>query len=282
MVRVQATEQMSQERLTMKSLLEAGVHFGHQTQRWHPKMKQYIFTQRNGIHIIDLQQTLSLLEYACEFIARMVEQGESILFVGTKRQAQEGIGDSARKSEMFFVTNRWLGGMLTNFPTIQTRIDHLVSLEERKARGGFALLPKKESLKLNDQIERLNRNFSGVKEMTRLPSVVFIVDVAREKIAVAEARRMGIPIVALVDTDADPDLIDYPIPGNDDAIRSINLISNRIANAAIFGMHQREYARDQGEESKNESNEAQANIDFVEEETRPEIPTDVSPEQEVN
>ncbi len=282
MVSVEVTEQASQERLTMKSLLEAGVHFGHQTQRWHPKMKQYIFAQRNGIHIIDLQQTLTLLEDACDFIADLVEQGESILFVGTKRQAQEGIGDSARRSDMFFVTNRWLGGMLTNFPTIQTRIDYLVSLEERKARGGFALLPKKESLKLDEQIDRLNRNFGGVKEMTRLPSVVFIVDVAREKIAVAEARRMGIPIVALVDTDADPDLIDYPIPGNDDAIRSINLIANRIADAAIFGMNQRGYNQEEEKGAEDEDEGSDIIGDIQEEVLSPEAASETGPEQEVN
>ena len=233
-----------QESVSMKALLEAGVHFGHQTQRWHPRMKQYIFTQRNGIHIIDLQQTLGLLEDACKFISKIAEEGKSILFVGTKRQAQDAVQHAANNSDMFFVSHRWLGGMLTNFPTIQGRIDHLVRLEERKAKGGFNLLTKKEALKLEDEIQRLTRNFGGVKEMTKLPGALFIVDIAREKIAVAEARRMGIPIVALVDTDGDPELVDYVIPGNDDAIRSIGLIAGRIASAALegFGIRAQEQA----------------------------------------
>lgn len=232
------------ESVSMKALLEAGVHFGHQTQRWHPRMKQYIFTQRNGIHIIDLQQTLGLLEDACKFISKIAEEGKSILFVGTKRQAQDAVQHAANNSDMFFVSHRWLGGMLTNFQTIQGRIDHLVRLEERKAKGGFSLLTKKEALKLEDEIQRLTRNFGGVKEMTKLPGALFIVDIAREKIAVAEARRMGIPIVALVDTDGDPELVDYVIPGNDDAIRSIALIAGRIASAALegFGIRAQEQA----------------------------------------
>ena len=228
-----------QEALTMKSLLEAGVHFGHQTQRWHPRMKQYIFAQRNGIHIIDLQQTMHLLDRARQFIADVVARGDSVLFVGTKRQAQDSIEQAARRCEMFYVKHRWLGGMLTNFPTIQGRIDHLVRLEERQARGGFGLLTKKEGLRLEDEIQRLNRNFGGVKEMTRLPGAIFVVDIGREKIAVAEGRRMGIPIVAIVDTDGDPDLVDYPIAGNDDAIRSISLVTARMADAVAEGMHRR-------------------------------------------
>ena len=223
----------------MKSLLEAGVHFGHQTQRWHPRMKQYIFAQRNGIHIIDLQQTMHLLERARQFISSVVADGESVLFVGTKRQAQDSIEQAARRCDMFYVKHRWLGGMLTNFPTIQGRIDHLVRLEERQARGGFGLLTKKEALKLDDEVVRLNRNFGGVKEMTRLPGALFVVDIGREKIAVAEGRRMGIPIVAIVDTDGDPDLVDYPIAGNDDAIRSISLVTARMADAVAEGMNRR-------------------------------------------
>ncbi len=223
----------------MKSLLEAGVHFGHQTQRWHPRMKQYIFAQRNGIHIIDLQQTMHLLERARQFIASVVAEGESVLFVGTKRQAQDSIEQAARRCDMFYVKHRWLGGMLTNFPTIQGRIDHLVRLEERQSRGGFGALTKKEGLKMEDEIVRLNRNFGGVKEMTRLPGALFVVDIGREKIAVAEGRRMGIPIVAIVDTDGDPDLVDYPIAGNDDAIRSISLVTARMADAVAEGMNRR-------------------------------------------
>ena len=228
-----------QETLTMKSLLEAGVHFGHQTQRWHPRMKQFIFAQRNGIHIIDLQQTMYLLDRARQFISNVVAGGDSVLFVGTKRQAQDSIELAAKRCEMFYVKHRWLGGMLTNFPTIQGRIDHLVRLEERQARGGFGLLTKKEGLKLEDEIERLNRNFGGVKEMTRLPGALFVVDIGREKIAVAEGRRMGIPIVAIVDTDGDPNLVDYPIAGNDDAIRSISLVTARMADAVGDGMNRR-------------------------------------------
>jgi small subunit ribosomal protein S2 len=231
--------EVAQERLTMKSLLEAGVHFGHQTQRWHPRMKQYIFAQRNGIHIIDLQQSMFLLERARQFISQVVEGGESVLFVGTKRQAQDSIEQAAMRCGMFYVKHRWLGGMLTNFPTIQGRIDYLVRLEERKAQGGFRVLTKKEALKLEEEVQRLNRNFGGVKEMTRLPGALFVVDIGREKIAVAEGRRMNIPVVALVDTDGDPDLVDYPIAANDDAIRSIALVTARMADAVIEGMNRR-------------------------------------------
>ena len=237
----------------MKSLLEAGVHFGHQTQRWHPRMKQYIFAQRNGIHIIDLQQSMFLLERARQFISNIVAEGESVLFVGTKRQAQDSIEQAAKRCGMFYVKHRWLGGMMTNFPTIQGRIDHLVRLEERQARGGFGLLTKKEGLRLEDEIVRLNRNFGGVKEMTRLPGALFVVDIGREKIAVAEGRRMGIPIVAIVDTDGDPDLVDYPIAGNDDAIRSISLVTARMADAVAEGMNRRrEIAASMAEEEEEE------------------------------
>ena len=228
-----------QEALTMKSLLEAGVHFGHQTQRWHPRMKQYIFSQRNGIHIIDLQQSMSLLKRAQQFVSDVVAGGQSILFVGTKRQAQDSVEQAARNCGMFYVKHRWLGGTLTNFPSIQGRIDYLVRLEERRAKGGFNLLTKKEALKLEDEVQRLNRNFGGVKEMTTLPGALFVVDIGREKIAVAEGRRMGIPIVALVDTDGDPDLVDYPIAANDDAIRSISLVTARIAYAVTEGLRRR-------------------------------------------
>lgn len=234
-----AEKEIPQETLTMKSLLEAGVHFGHQTQRWHPRMKQYIFAQRNGIHIIDLQQSIVLLERARQFISQVVERGESVLFVGTKRQAQDAIENAAKRCGMFYVKHRWLGGMLTNFPTIQGRIDYLVRLEEQRDRGDFNLLTKKEGLKREDEIQRLNRNFSGVKEMTRLPGALFVVDIGRENIAVAEARRMKIPIVALVDTDGDPDLVDLPIAANDDAIRSIGLVTSRIADSVMEGMNRR-------------------------------------------
>ena len=202
-------------------------------------MKQYIFAQRNGIHIIDLQQSMFLLKRAQQFISDVVAGGESVLFVGTKRQAQDSVEQAAKRCGMFYVKHRWLGGMMTNFSSIQSRIDYLIRLEERKARGGFNLLTKREALKLEDEVQRLNRNFGGVKEMTRLPGALFVVDIGREKIAVAEGRRMGIPIVALVDTDGDPDLIDYPIAANDDAIRSINLVAARMADAVMEGAHRR-------------------------------------------
>jgi small subunit ribosomal protein S2 len=249
-----------QDSLTMKSLLEAGVHFGHQTQRWHPRMKQYIFAQRNGIHIIDLQQSMFLLERARQFISDVVAGGETVLFVGTKRQAQDSIEQSARRCGMSFVKNRWLGGMLTNFSTIQSRIDYMVRLEERRDHGGFNLLMKKEALKLEEEIERLNRNFGGVKEMAKLPGALFVVDIGREKIAVAEGRRMGIPIVALVDTDGDPDLIDYPIAANDDAIRSINLVTSRMAEAVMEGARRHMEMTIAAQEQQEPAMQAEAEI----------------------
>ncbi|MDA0987694.1 MAG: 30S ribosomal protein S2 [Chloroflexi bacterium] len=267
-----------QESLTMKSLLEAGVHFGHQTQRWHPRMKQYIFAQRNGIHIIDLQQSMFLLERARKFISDVVAGGETVLFVGTKRQAQDSIEQSAKNCGMFYVKNRWLGGMLTNFPTIQSRIDYMVRLEERKEHGGFRLITKKEALKLEDELERLNRNFGGVKEMTKLPGALFVVDIGKEKIAVAEARRMNIPIVALVDTDGDPDLIDYPIAANDDAIRSIGLVTSRIAESVMEGQRRRfELANAVSEQDMQDvATEAEAESEVVAEVVPTETPdTDV-------
>jgi len=224
----------------MKSLLEAGLHFGHQTQRWHPRMKQYIFAQRNGIHIIDLQQSMSLLERASAFVADLVANGQTILFVGTKRQAQDSIEQAATRCEMFYIKNRWLGGMLTNFSTIQKRIDYLINLETEKDKGLFSVLTKKEGLKKQEELDRLNRNFGGVKNMRNLPGALFVVDIGLENIAVLEARKMNIPIVAMVDTDCDPDLVDYPIAANDDAIRSISLTVNCMADAVIEGMARRE------------------------------------------
>jgi len=224
---------------TMKALLEAGVHFGHQTRRWNPRMKRYIFATRNGIHIIDLQQTLTMLERACSFVSDLVEAGESILFVGTKRQAQETIAQEATRADPFYVDTRWLGGTFTNFATIQTRIDYLVQLEERKLKGQFQLLPKREAQKLEEQILRLNRYLGGIKAMTKLPGAIFVIDIGKEKIAVAEARRMGVPIVALVDTDCDSALVGHPIPGNDDAIRSVRLITRIVADAVLEGSRRR-------------------------------------------
>lgn len=225
----------STEPLTMKALLEAGVHFGHQTHRWNPRMRRFIFAQRNGIHIVDLQQTMDLLEQACRFATEVAASGKKILMVGTKKQAQDAIREEAIRGGQYYINQRWLGGTITNFATIQTRIDYLVSLEERQAHGQFERLPKKEALKLGTLMSKMNRYLGGIKEMTTLPGAIFVVDVGRENIAVAEARRAGIPIIALTDTDCDPTLIDWPIPGNDDAIRSIRLVSAHIANSALAG-----------------------------------------------
>ncbi|MDI6815226.1 MAG: 30S ribosomal protein S2 [Dehalococcoidales bacterium] len=219
----------------IKQLLEAGAHFGHQTSRWHPGMKSYIFTKRNGIHIIDLEQTATMLDKACDFIRQVVAEGGSILFVGTKKQAQEAIEQEAQRCGMYYVNQRWLGGVLTNFATIQARIDYLVRLEDQRARGEFNRLPKKEGLKLEEEISRLNRQMGGFKEMTSLPAALFIVDPTKERIALAEAKRVGVPVVAIVDTNCDPSDIDYPIPANDDAIRAIKLICSKIADSVIEG-----------------------------------------------
>lgn len=236
---VQVIDQEARPPVTMKSLLEAGVHFGHQKRRWNPKMRQYIFAHRNGIHIIDLQQTLHFLERAAAFVEDIAAQGKKIIFVGTKKQAQDTIVSEAERCGAFYINTRWLGGTLTNFTTIQKRIDYLVELEQRKAKGELFSLPKKEQLKLNDQIERLNRYLGGIKEMTEIPGALFVVDVGKEAISVAEAKRVGVPVVALVDTDCDPVEIDYPIPGNDDAIRSIRLVTSHIAEAYIEGTNRR-------------------------------------------
>lgn len=220
---------------TIKELLEAGAHFGHQTSRWHPRMKDYIFTKRDGIHIINLELTASMLDRACEFIYQMTTEGGIILFVGTKKQAQEAIEEEAKRCGMYYVNYRWIGGTLTNFNTIQSRIDYLVRLEDQQAKGSFSQLPKKEVLKIEEEIARLNRQMAGFKEMTSLPDVLFIVDTAKESIAIAEARRARIPVVAMVDTNCNPDDIDYPIPANDDAIRAIKLVCSRIADSVIEG-----------------------------------------------
>ncbi len=220
---------------SVKQLLEVGAHFGHQTSRWHPKMKKYIFTQRNGIHIIDLEQTVVMLDKACAFIRDISANGQTVLFVGTKKQAQEAVEEEAKRCGAFYVNLRWLGGMLTNFTTIQARIDYLVRLEDRKAKGELDYLPKKERLKLEEEIKRLNRQMGGFKEMTSLPGALFIIDPVKEKIALAEAKKMGIPVVAIVDTNCDPSEIDYPIPANDDAIKAIKLICSKIADAILEG-----------------------------------------------
>jgi small subunit ribosomal protein S2 len=221
--------------VSMKELLEAGVHFGHRARRWNPKMKSYIFTERNGIHIIDLQQTIARLEEAYSLVRDTVAEGGTVLFASTKRQAQESIVSEAERCGMPYVNQRWLGGTLTNFRTICQRIDYLLSLERRQELGEFSRLPKKEALGLQREIDKLNRKIGGLREMRRLPSLVFIADVRREAIAVKEANKLGIPIVAMVDTNCDPDPIDYPIPANDDAIRAIRLITSKVADAVLEG-----------------------------------------------
>ncbi len=223
------------ENPSVKGLLEAGAHFGHHTSYWHPKMRRYIFAQRNGIHIIDLEQTVQMLMAACEFARDIASRGKSILFVGTKRQAQQVIEEEATRCEMFYVSQRWLGGMLTNFGNIQARIDYLVRLEDRRDKGELELLSKKERAKLEKKIEHLNDQMGGFKEMTSFPGALFIADPLKDKIALAEARKVGIPVVAIADTNANPDQIDYPIPANDDAIKAIRLICGKIADAVIEG-----------------------------------------------
>ena len=219
----------------MKQLLESGVHFGHQARRWNPKMKRFIFMERNGIHIIDLQQTLVRVEEAYAFVRDLASDGGQILFVGTKKQAQESIAEEAKRANMHYVNQRWLGGFLTNFITIQKRIQRLNELVERKERGDFLTLPKKDAQRLEDELQHLDRYFQGVRELKRPPSALFVVDPHREHIAVEEARRLEIPIVAMVDTNCDPDLIDYPIPGNDDAIRSLKLFAGKVSDACLLG-----------------------------------------------
>ena len=233
-------KQPAREPVTMKSLLEAGVHFGHQTRRWQPRMKSYIFTQRNGIHIIDLQQTLVLLERTAQSLSDLVAHGGDVLFVGAKKQAQETIEYEATRCGMMYVNQRWLGGTLTNFPTIKSRIDHMRSLEDRQERGELRRLPKKDALKAEDQLRRLRKYFRGLRNMKRPPSALFVIHIEKERIAVEEGRAARIPIFALVDTNCDPDLVDHVIPGNDDAIRSIRLVTARMADAVLAGMQQRE------------------------------------------
>lgn len=237
----------------MKELLEAGVHFGHQTRRWNPKMAEYIFTERNGIYIVDLQKTLGKVEEAYEFIRSIADEGGTVLFVGTKKQAQEAIESEAKRCGMYFVSQRWLGGTLTNFKTIKKRIDRLFELEQMEADGTFEVLPKKEVLNLKGEKERLEKFLGGIKEMDRLPAALFVVDPKKERIAVREARNLGIPIVSIVDTNCDPDEVDYVIPGNDDAIRAVKLIAGKMADAIIEAhqgeqFHVEEKAEEQDEE----------------------------------
>lgn len=244
--------------ISMKQLLEAGVHFGHQTRRWNPKMAQYIFTERNGIYIIDLQKTAKKIEDAYSFVRDVVTEGKDILFVGTKKQAQDAIMEEAKRVEMYYVNNRWLGGMLTNFKTIRKSIDRLYQLEKMESDGTFELLPKKEVLRLRKEMERLEKNFGGIKEMKKMPSAVFVVDPRKEKIAIAEAKKLNIPVVAIVDTNCDPEEVDYVIPGNDDAIRAVKLIVETIANAVLEGRQGESFAQKAEEGSSDK--EAQENI----------------------
>ena len=226
--------------VSMKALLEAGVHFGHQTKRWNPKMRPYIFTDRNGIHIIDLQQTITGLQDAYRFVADAVAGNGKILFVGTKKQAQEAIAEEAARAGQYSVTQRWMGGLLTNFATIKRRLQHLHELEARRERGEFALVTKAEAGKLDEEIVKLNRAFSGIKTMERLPAAMFVIDPHKETLAITEAKKLGIPVVAMVDTNCDPDPISYVIPSNDDAIRAIRLMASKIADAAIEGANRRQ------------------------------------------
>jgi len=221
--------------VAMKQLLEAGVHFGHQTKRWDPKMAEYIYQARNGIHIIDLQKTSKKIDEAYAFVKEIAEEGQDILFIGTKKQAQECVKEAAEKSGMFYVDQRWLGGMLTNFKTIRTRIERLKKLEAMQEDGTFDVLPKKEVAELKNEMEKLEKNLGGIKEMTKLPGAIFVVDPKNERIAVLEAKKLGIPVIGLVDTNCSPVDVDYPIPGNDDAIRAVKLITDVMANAVIEG-----------------------------------------------
>ena len=234
--------------VSMKQLLEAGVHFGHQTRRWNPKMAEYIYMERNGIYIIDLQKTVKKLEEAYSFVRSVAENGQSVLFVGTKKQAQDAVKEEAERVGQFYVNARWLGGMLTNFKTMRTRVDRLAQLKKMQEDGTFDMLPKKEVIKLLHEMEKLEKYLGGVKEMKRLPGALFVVDPRKEHNAIAEARKLHIPIVAIVDTNCDPDEVDYVIPGNDDAIRAIRLISATMANAVVEGR--------QGEDAEAETAEA--------------------------
>ncbi len=236
--------------ISMKQLLEAGVHFGHQTRRWNPKMAPYIFAERNGIYIIDLQKTVKKVDEAYAAVADIISEGGEILFVGTKKQAQESIKEEAERCGMYYVNERWLGGMLTNFKTIRTRIARLIELEKMQEDGTFEVLPKKEVAVLLHEKEKLDKNLGGIKEMTRIPDVMFVVDPRKEKIAIQEAHILGIPVVAIVDTNCDPEEVDYVIPGNDDAIRAVKLIASKIADAVIEAK--------QGEQQTAESTEAEA------------------------
>lgn len=244
--------------ITMKNLLEAGVHFGHQTRRWNPKMAPYIFTERNGIYIIDLQKTVKKVEEAYRFVKEIVEEGGTVLFVGTKKQGQEAIESEAKRCEMPYVNQRWLGGMLTNYQTIKTRIDRLFELEEMEENGTFDILPKVEVIKLKHEIERLEKFLGGIKNMNGTPDCMFVVDPKKENIAVQEAHKLGIPVVGIVDTNCDPEQLDFPIPGNDDAIRAVKLIAETIANAVIEAKQGEQYSAPEEDEDDSEESMEEA------------------------
>lgn len=244
--------------ITMKNLLEAGVHFGHQTRRWNPKMAPYIFTERNGIYIIDLQKTVKKIEEAYVFVKEIVEEGGTVLFVGTKKQGQEAIESEAKRCEMPYVNQRWLGGMLTNYKTIKTRIDRLFELEEMEENGTFEMLPKVEVIKLKHERERLEKFLGGIKNMNGTPDCMFVVDPKKENIAVQEAHKLGIPVVGIVDTNCDPEELDFPIPGNDDAIRAVKLIAETIANAVIEAKQGEQYSAPQTDEDDSDESMEEA------------------------
>ena len=246
--------------VAMKQLLEAGVHFGHQTRRWDPKMAEYIFQARNGIHIIDLQKTSKKIDEAYAFLKEQVEEGKTVLFVGTKKQAQECVKEAAEKSGMYYIDQRWLGGMLTNFGTIRTRVQRLKDLEKMQEDGTFEVLPKKEVILLKKEMEKLERNLGGIKDMEEIPGVIFLVDPKKEHIAVLEAKKLGIPVIGLVDTNCNPEDVDYVIPGNDDAIRAVKLITDVMANAIIEGRQGESF---EAEEVAEEVSEEPTSIEEV-------------------
>ncbi len=248
--------------IQMKQLLEAGVHFGHQTRRWSPKMAEYIFTERNGIYIIDLQKTVKKIEEAYYFIRDIAAEGGNVLFVGTKKQAQDAIREEAERTGMYYVNARWLGGMLTNFKTIKKRIDRLYQLEKMEEDGTMSLLPKKEVIKLNLEKEKLEKFLGGIKEMKEIPAAMFVVDPRKEKNAIAEAHKLGIPVVAIVDTNCDPEDAEFPIPGNDDAIRAVKLIASTIGNAIIEGRQGEQFVPETAEEEAP-AEEMEASLDML-------------------
>ena len=256
-------EEIKMAVVAMKQLLEAGVHFGHQTRRWDPKMAEYIFQARNGIHIIDLQKTSKKIDEAYEFLKEQAEEGKTVLFVGTKKQAQECVKEAAEKSGMYYVDQRWLGGMLTNFDTIRTRVQRLKDLEKMQEDGTFDVLPKKEVILLKKEMEKLEKNLGGIKEMDQIPGVIFLVDPKKEHIAILEAKKLGIPVIGLVDTNCNPEEVDYAIPGNDDAIRAVKLITDVMANAIIEGKQGESFETEVATEEPVEDVEEQVSMEEV-------------------